>query len=153
MEDLKPVLFAGSAEEVWALRAAIAAEALTWCGTPFHDCAGVKGVGCDCVHLLEGVYKACGRALDFKMPAYPPQWHLHRDEPRFLQGIARYARKVERPDLGDVVMMRFGRHAAHGAIFVGEQRIVHADATVGQVTIGDLRQFLGRVDSYWSVFA
>ena len=148
-----PKLFTGTPEEVAAKRAAIALESMSWDGTPFHDRAGVKGVGCDCVHLLEGVYKACGFALDFSMPEYPPQWFQHRDEPLFLVGIARYARKVEVPELGDVVMFRFGRHAAHGAVLVGPDRIVHASNTVGRVTVGALSQYRGRLDSCWSVFA
>jgi NlpC/P60 family putative phage cell wall peptidase len=136
-----------------AERAAIVAEALTWDGTPFHDCSGVKGVGCDCVHLLEGVFKARGYAMDFEMPVYPPQWGLHRDEPMFLSGLARYARQVERADIADIAMFRFGRHAAHGGILIGNDRIVHASSTLGRVSVGALSQYLGRLDSYWSVFA
>jgi cell wall-associated NlpC family hydrolase len=136
-----------------ASRNRIVEEARSWIGTPFHDCAGVKHHGVDCVHFLEGVFKACGFALDFSMPEYPPQWALHRDEPKFLLGIARYAHRVDRPSPGDVAMFKYGRHAAHGAIVIGIDRIVHASNKAGCVMEDVLRPYLARLDSYWSVFS
>ena len=150
-----PKLFVGSPAEVAAKRVAIAAAAMEWIGTPFHDCAAVKGAGVDCVHLLEAVFKACGFAADFSMPDYPPQWFQHRDEPRFLNGMALYARRIplEQLEVGDVAMIKYGRHAAHGTIVVAPGVIVHASSTVKCVTRGALAQFLPRLDSCWSVFA
>jgi len=146
-------LFTGTRDEVAAKRLAIVVEALSWVGTPFHDRAGVKGSGCDCVHLLQRVFQRCGFALDLSMPEYPPQWFQHQDEPKFLMGLARYARKVERPEAGDVAMFNYGRHAAHGAIIVATNRIVHASNIVGHVSVDNLRPYLERLDSFWSVFA
>lgn len=137
-----------------AAREDVVREALTWLGTPFHDCSGVKGAGCDCAHLIIRVFAAVGLTEDFD-PAYKPQWFQHRDEPLFLRELQRHgARKIE-PEMissGDVLMYTFGRHAAHGAIVVDANTIVHAYKPVGCVTLGSRRELLDRLDSAWSLF-
>ena len=40
-------------------RAAIVAEARAWIGTRYCHQASVKGVGCDCLGLVRGVWRAC----------------------------------------------------------------------------------------------
>jgi cell wall-associated NlpC family hydrolase len=139
---------------VSATRDDVVREALSWTGTIFHDCSGVKGVGTDCAHLLVRVYAAVGLIEDFS-PQYKPQWFQHRDEPRFLQALVEQgARRIEPIDAlhGDVLMYRFGRHAAHGAIVVDANTIVHAYKPVGHVCRGSRREFLDRLDSGWSLF-
>ena len=42
-------------------RAAIVAEALAWLGTPYRHQASLKGVGCDCLGLVRGVWRAVVR--------------------------------------------------------------------------------------------
>lgn len=138
-----------------ATREDVVREALTWEGTPFHDMAGVKGVGTDCAHLLIRVYAAVGLIEDFN-PQYKPQWFQHRDEPRFLQTLkAQGARWIhyENIQIGDVLMYRFGRHAAHAAIVVDASTIIHAYKPVGHVCRGSRREFDGRFDSAWSLLA
>lgn len=137
-----------------ATRADVVREALSWTGTPFHDVSGVKGVGCDCAHLIIRAFSAAGLIEDFD-PAYKPQWFQHRDEPLFLQELQRHgARKIEPEKIlaGDVLMYKFGRHAAHGAIVVDANTIVHAYKPVGCVTLGSRRELADRFDSAWSLF-
>lgn len=133
-------------------REAIVAEALSWIGTPFHDCCGVKGEGVDCVHLLKAVAVAAGIVEDFDIDAYKPQWFMHRDEPRFLAGMSRYCRRVEEGLAGDFEMFNFGRHAAHGAILIDSESMVHAYMPAGRVILDWRRSLSSRHDSYWSVF-
>lgn len=45
----------------------LVAVAQSWIGTPYHHQASAKGVGCDCLGLLRGVY-----AEVYGMPAEPP---------------------------------------------------------------------------------
>ena len=140
--------------DVEALRSAVVAEALSWTGTPFHDRAGVKGAGCDCVHLIIRTYAAVGLIADFS-PQYKPQWFQNRDEPRFLQGLeAHGARRIDYAAAlpGDVLMYNYGRHAAHGGIVVNATTIVHAYKPVGMVTRGDRREFEHKFDSAWTIF-
>jgi cell wall-associated NlpC family hydrolase len=137
-----------------ATRDDVVQEALSWQGTIFHDMAGVKGVGTDCAHHLIRVYAAVGLIENFS-PQYKPQWFQHRDEPRFLQALAEQgAHRIELSEVlpGDVLMYRFGRHAAHGAIVVDDNTIVHAYKPVGHVCRGSRREFEDRLDSAWSLF-
>jgi NlpC/P60 family putative phage cell wall peptidase len=138
--------------DVDAKRAAVVAEALSWLGTPFHDRAGVKGAGVDCLHLLVRVYAAVGLIENFDPPVYSPQWFQHREEPLFLQGLQRYAHRVEMAHEGDIAMFNFGRHAAHGAIILDHYTMIHASGAAGEVTRAPRALFDDRLHSYWSVF-
>ena len=133
-------------------REAVVLAALGWVGTPFHDCARVKGAGVDCANLLAAVYTEAGLVDVPEFGAYSPQWFQHRDEPLFLSGLAKYAHQVERPQMGDIAMYSFGRHAAHGAIWVDERTIIHAYKPAGAVVKGDPQPLTPRLDSYWSLY-
>lgn len=137
-----------------ATRDDVVREAVSWTGTRFHDVCGVKGAGVDCAHLIIRVFAAVGLIEDFS-PQYKPQWFQHRDEPRFLQAlIERGAHRIE-PEKslpGDVLMYTFGRHAAHGAIVVDANTIIHAYKPAGNVCLGSRREFFDRQDSAWSLF-
>lgn len=116
----------------------IVAEARSWLGTPFHHGARVKGAGVDCVNLLIGVFAACGLAESFALDYYPQDWHLHRDEPRFLAGLAKHADPLpegETPQPGDIAMFCYGRHAAHGSIVADWPVVIHAWRDAGQVVL------------------
>jgi len=135
-------------------RAAVVAEAMTWLGTPYHHLAAVKGAGVDCAMLLVQVFKAVGE-LDpaFDPRPYSPQWFLHRSEEKFVNFLLPLARRVAAPSLGDVAMFRFGRTAAHGAILVGENLVIHAYRPSRRVEICEISSLAERLDSYWSVLA
>jgi cell wall-associated NlpC family hydrolase len=143
-----------SAEEISALRQSIVSAALGWCGTPFHDCSGVKGAGCDCAHLIFSCYIEAGLVPPGTLEAYKPQWFQHRDEPRFLISLEKYgAHRVAQEDAlpGDILMYSFGRHAAHAAIIVDANTLVHAYKPARQVTTGSRRELFPRFDSAWSL--
>ncbi len=65
-------------------RAAVVAEARSWIGTRYHNCADVKGAGVDCGMLLVRVFVDTGLCQPFDPRPYPPDWHLHRSEERYL---------------------------------------------------------------------
>ncbi len=116
------------------LREAVIAEALTWIGTPFHHAARVKGAGVDCLMLLAEVYERAGAAPHVEPPFYVPDWHLHRDAERYMEGLIGYARPIYGPPLpGDIALFRFGRTFSHGAIVVEWPRLVHAYWAIGVV--------------------
>jgi cell wall-associated NlpC family hydrolase len=118
-----------TAEEA-ASRAAIVAEALTWVGTPFRNCADVKGRGggIDCAMLLVRSFVDTGRLQPFEPRPYPPDWYMHHSEERFLGWIEGTlgARRVEQYKLADVLMWRYGRCFSHGGIVINTKEIVHA---------------------------
>lgn len=136
-----------------ATREDVVREALAWAGTKFHDCAHVKGAGADCLGLLIGVCAAVGLIQDFEPDAYSPQWFQHHDEPRFLNGLAKYCRRVEVALPGDFEMFNLGRHAAHSAIIIDANSMVHAYKPAGRVILDSRQSWLAsRHDSYWSAF-
>lgn len=115
------------AHHVTAHRHAVIAEALSWAGTPYHANARVKGAGADCLTFLAGVYEACGVIPPVDIPHYPADWHMHRDEERYLGGVLRYCQEISGPPLpGDIALWRFGRCFSHGAIVLDWPRIIHA---------------------------
>ncbi len=109
-------------------RAEIVAEARKWIGTPYHNCADVRGAGVDCGMLLVRIFVDTGLIAPFDPRPYPPDWHLHRDAERYLESIFDYAGEVETPSLGDIVVFKYGRAFSHGAIVTGLDpiTIVHA---------------------------
>lgn len=110
-----------------AERARVVVAAKTWTGTPYHHRAMIKGVGVDCATLLLAVYTEAGIIQPVGLPDYSPQWHLHRDEDKYIDFIRQFAYEVDRVPLpGDVVVWKFHRCFSHGAIVVGWPRIIHA---------------------------
>lgn len=138
-----------------AQRAAVVAEARSWLRTPYHHAAQLKGAGVDCAMLPMAVYRAAGLIPEFEFDRYPPDWHLHRDEERYLGIVTRFAHEVPEPTgPGDFVLYRWGRCFAHGAIIVGWPAIIHAVIHVGvALDDGNAGQLAGRPRRYFSLWS
>ena len=104
----------------------VIAEARSWLGTPYHHAACVKGVGVDCAMLVKAVYEAAGLVSPFEVSFYPPDWHLHRDEERYLGFVAERASASDRPQPGDLALFRFGHCVSHGAIVIDRDWLIHS---------------------------
>lgn len=111
-----------------AQRAAVVAEARSWIGTPYHNCADIKGVGVDCGMLLVRVFVDLNLCPSFDPRPYPVDWHLHRSEERYLGFIFDRGAETAQPQPGDVMVFRYGRCYSHGGIVTAAAplRIVHA---------------------------
>jgi cell wall-associated NlpC family hydrolase len=136
-------------------RAAVVAEAETWLQTPYHHMGRKKGAGTDCLMLLAEVYEAAGVIPHIDVPFYPPDWNLHRDAERYLEGVMQHAREFTlqvrdfpialatkpMPEPGDVAVFKFGRCYAHGVIVTNWPLLIHSwvDGGVG-VLRGDATQ-------------
>jgi cell wall-associated NlpC family hydrolase len=109
-------------------RAAVVAEARSWIGTPYHNCADIKGVGVDCGMLLVRVFVDMKLCPPFDPRPYPVDWHLHRGEERYLGFIFDRSAEAAQPLPGDVMVFRYGRCYSHGGIVTAANplRIVHA---------------------------
>lgn len=108
-------------------RASVVDEARSWLRTPYHHAARVKGAGVDCALLLAAVYEAAGVIPPVVFEPYPAQWMLHHDAERLLDVVTRHAREVpESTGAGDLVVYRFARAFAHGAIVIDWPVIIHA---------------------------
>lgn len=110
-------------------RELVVAEAISWMCTPWHHRGRIKGVGVDCAMFIAEVFERTGIAPHVESMNYPPDWWMHRDEERFLQTIYDHGGvEIEGPpQMGDIVMYKFGRCYSHGGIVVKwPQKIVHA---------------------------
>lgn len=109
-------------------RAAVVAEARKWVGTPYHNCADVRGAGVDCGMLIVRIFCDTGLCAPFDPRPYPPDWHLHRSEERYLGFVFDRCAEVAAPQPGDVIVFKIGRCYAHGGIVtaVAPLKIVHA---------------------------
>jgi cell wall-associated NlpC family hydrolase len=113
-------------------RQAVVQEARTWLGTPYHHMARIKKAGVDCAMLLAEVYERAGIIDHLAVEPYSMQWHLHRDDERLIGIVEQYASVTETPQIGDVVLFRFGRAHSHAGIIVGDGgEIIHAVVDIG----------------------
>ena len=135
-------------------RSVVIAEAETWLRTPYHHMGRVKGAGTDCLMLLAEVYKAVGVIPHIDVPFYPPDWNLHRDAERYLEGLMPYAREIDGPPRGgDVAVFKFGRCFAHGVIVVSWPRLIHAWCDAGVVYAdADQAPLIGRLVRFFDPF-
>jgi cell wall-associated NlpC family hydrolase len=126
-----------------AQRAAVLAEALTWDGTPFAHRSRVKGSGVDCAHFLIGVFSEAGVLPVVDPGKYSSNWHLSRSEERYLAWANHLAVEVDRPKPADIGLWKFGRCFSHAAIFLDDEKIIHAWFQSGRVQIDPVR--MGRL--------
>lgn len=78
--------------------------------------------------LLVRVFVDAGLVPTFDPRPYPQDWHLHRDDERYLGFVFERATEVEHPQPGDVVVFRYGRAYAHRGIVTATEplTLVHA---------------------------
>jgi cell wall-associated NlpC family hydrolase len=116
------------------VRAAIVAEAYSWIGTPYISNGMIKGRrgGVDCGMLPIAIYSNVGLIpKEFDPRPYPPEWHIHRSEEKYMNYILKFAKEVpgpiERTPLpADFILFKIGLAFAHGAIIVDWPLIIHA---------------------------
>lgn len=119
-------------------RALIVTVAQSWLRTPFHHEGRVKGVGVDCAQFLLAVYAEAGLIEDYRPEHYPQDWYLHRDEPLFVRELEKHCNPTAEGLPGDIVMFKFGRQPAHGAIVVDANLVIHAYRPEGKVTLSEI---------------
>ena len=123
-------------------RSAIVAEARAWIGTPYRHQASLKGVGCDCLGLVRGVWRAlCRRRAGARCrPMRPtgPKRRGARRSPRPAGAISPRSIPTQFAP-GDVLLFRWraGFPAKHAAIVTAPDLMVHAHdgAAVAEVAI------------------
>jgi NlpC/P60 family putative phage cell wall peptidase len=111
-------------------RTDVVEEARSWLGTPYRHQASEKGVGCDCLGLVRGVWRALYGAEPQRSPPYTPDWaEAHGDE-ALLSAARRWLVPVSDSDMaaGDVLLFRMRKDSPlkHAAILVSPTRSAHA---------------------------
>ncbi|SIQ48996.1 putative phage cell wall peptidase, NlpC/P60 family [Rhizobium sp. RU33A] len=98
-----------------SVNTSVLAIAGTWIGTPYRHQGSVKGVGCDCLGLVRGIWRELYGKEPEVVPAYAPDWAERAGEERLLAAAGRHFQAVasfveSRP--GDLVLFRFRPHLA-----------------------------------------
>ena len=94
--------------------------------TPYVHAGRVKGQGADCLTLLAEIYAEAGLVDRVPIPNYPQDWHLHRAEQLYMNGLLKYMKETTAPKPADIVLWQFGRCYSHGAIIVSWPTVIHA---------------------------
>jgi NlpC/P60 family putative phage cell wall peptidase len=122
-------------------RAAIVAEARAWIGTRYCHQASSKGVGCDCLGLVRGVWRACVGDEPETPPPYAPDWAESTGEESLAEAGFRHLIPValENFAAADVLLFRWrdGYVAKHVAIAASQATMIHAHdgASVCEIAI------------------
>lgn len=111
-------------------REQIVAAARSWVGTPYRHQASARGLGCDCLGLLRGVWRAVIGPEPCFVPPYTPDWAEAHGRETLAEAAARHLTPVEPAEAqaGDVVLIRWrpGFPAKHCAILTGPSTFIHA---------------------------
>ena len=116
---------------------AVIAAARAWLGTPYHDQASLRGVGCDCLGLARGVWRDLVGAEPQPIPPYSRDW----GETGVREVLADGARgmmieiPLARIGPGALVLFRMAPHAIakHVGILTALDRFIHAYDRLGVI--------------------
>ncbi|MDE2112522.1 MAG: C40 family peptidase [Alphaproteobacteria bacterium] len=112
----------------------VVALARTWIGTPYVHRASVKGVGCDCLGLLRGVWRELhGGEEPESPPPYSADWAEAQGTETLRDALARHLVAIDIKDIapGDIALFRMlARGPAKHCAIVGERggalTLIHA---------------------------
>jgi NlpC/P60 family putative phage cell wall peptidase len=111
-------------------RAEIIAEARSWIGTPYAHQASVKGIGCDCLGLVRGVWRAVYGEEPEQPPPYSRDWAEAHGRETLAEAAGRHMIAVATDKIrpGDVLLfaMKENSPAKHCAILTAPGRMLHS---------------------------
>lgn len=124
----------------------IAEDAVTaaraWIGTRYHHQASMRGVGCDCLGLVRGVWRDLYGTDAEIPPAYTADWAEALRQETLIDGARRHMTEipVAEASVGDVLVFRIRPHASakHCGILSGADTMIHAQegVPVTEVSLG-----------------
>jgi NlpC/P60 family putative phage cell wall peptidase len=103
----------------------IVAIARSWIGTPYVHQASLKGVGCDCLGLLRGIWRDLRGEEAEETPPYSRDWAEARAAETLYMALKRHAHEIDTARLapGDIALFRMASHgpAKHCGIVAKRQ--------------------------------
>ena len=115
----------------------VIAAARSWLGTPYHNQASLKGVGCDCLGLARGVWREVVGPEPFPIPPYSPDWGQAGTREVMAEEARRWMVDVEgnAPGPGALVMFRMRSRAIakHLGVMTGPKSFIHAYERLGVI--------------------
>lgn len=115
----------------------VVTAARAWLGTPYHDQASLKGVGCDCLGLARGVWRDVVGPEPTSVPPYTRDWGEVSDREVLADNALRWMTPVPRDEAttGDLVLfrMRTGAVAKHCGILTSTETFIHSYDRLGVI--------------------
>lgn len=116
----------------------VVALARTWIGTPYRHQGATRGVGCDCLGLIRGIWRALYGEEPERPPPYSMDWAERAGEERLIAAARRHmGEPVPRGEMrpGDLLVFRWRADAAakHLGILSAERRFIHAYEQAGVI--------------------
>lgn len=105
-------------------------EAERWIGTPYRHAASRRGVSCDCLGLIRGIWRVLYGCEPERLMPYAADWgEVSKDDP-LLEAAERHLikRDTSDPHPGDLLVFRWRENTAakHLGIMTDENRFIHA---------------------------
>lgn len=109
-------------------RAAVLSCARGWIDTPYRHQASVRGVGCDCLGLVRGIWRELYGEEPEAVPNYTPDWAEKSDAETLLSAAQRWLLPQNDPQAGDVFLFRLrpGVPCKHVGIVGPNETVIHA---------------------------
>lgn len=108
----------------------IIAPARSWLGTPYHDQASLRGVGCACPGLAPGVWREVVGPEPFPVPSYSRDWGEIGLREVLAEGARRMMVEIAPADASPgallLLRMRTGAIAKHVGILTGPASFIHS---------------------------
>ena len=109
----------------------VVAIAESWIGTPYRHQGATRGVGCDCIGLIRGIWRELHGVEPEPVPPYAPDWAERSGEERLLQAALRLfgpALPLSQAQPGDILLFRWRQDCAakHAGILVAPDHFIHA---------------------------
>lgn len=135
-------------------REQIVASARSWLGTPYHHQASVKGVGCDCLGLIRGLWRELLGDEPAAMPAYTRDWGDVTGSEPMLAAARRNLTPIP-PGLalrGDILVFRMQAGVAkHAGVLTDSEHFIHAVEELGVTEVALTRWWRRRVVAAFSL--
>jgi len=119
-------------------RERIVAVARTWIGTPYRHQGARKGVGCDCLGLVRGVWVEITGSAAQEPGAYAPDWAERAGSERLMTAARQHCGDpvpLSHAVAGDIVLFRWraGVAAKHAGILTGPDHFIHSYEPAGVI--------------------
>ena len=115
----------------------VVATARLWLGTPYHDQASLRGVGCDCLGLARGVWREVVGGEPFPIPPYSRDWGETGPREVLAEGARVMMPEITPSEAGPGALVLFRMTpraiAKHVGILTAPGRFIHAYERLGVV--------------------
>ena len=115
----------------------VIAAARAWLGTPYHDQASLRDVGCDCLGLARGVWREVVEPEPFPIPPYSRDWGESGPREVLAEGARRMMIEVAPAAAGPGALVLFRMKpraiAKHVGILTGRDSFLHAYERLGVI--------------------